>query len=138
MIALVIAAALTAPSIGGGPLITLADAKRVMAAAQADAARRNVSATLAIVDQYGELVLVQAAADARGGAVDQAVLQARSLVDDGSPALDDPHHHGGSSATGRAGAAAALLLSRGKVIGAIGDAGREAAAVAKAGAGAVR
>ena len=139
MIALIIAAAVIAPSLDGGPLITLADAKRVMAAAQADAARRRTPATLAIVDQYGELVLVQTASDARGAAVDEAILRARAMVNDGSETPgDQQQRHVASTTIARPSASAAPLMSRGKIVGAIGDVGGEASAVAKAGAGALK
>ena len=127
-------------SADGGPSISLVEAKRVMAAAQADAVRRKVPATIVIVDGYGELVLAEAAAEADGAAFGVALLKARSTV----------HYRPGTlmfnersaneieasvtspSATQMGGGA--LLMSSGKIIGAIGDFGAAADAVAKAGA----
>ena len=124
MIALILAASLTAPR-SDGALISLADGKRVMAAAEAEAARLKAAATIVIVDRYGELVLAQVAADAPGSAYDAALKQARSTINR-EPASSPPSAGG------------APLVSAGKIVGAIGDAGAGASLVAKAGAEALK
>jgi glc operon protein GlcG len=126
MISIILAAALAGAVPDYGPSISLTDAKRVLAAAQADAARRQVSATVVIVDRFGELVLAQAAADADGAAFDNALAKARQAVNDrrGTPMSDRLAASGG-----------AMLVSNGKVVGAIGDAGASVFNVVHAGAG---
>ena len=126
MIALFLAAAMIAPPAESRPPISLADAKRVMAAAEAEAAKRHVSATIVIVDRYGELVLVQTAVDAEGAAFDEALTQARSIINYGAGAQASP-------VGSRAVAVGLPLISGGTIIGAIGDAGVATNAVAKAG-----
>ena len=137
MIALILAAAV--PMLLPEPSITLADAKRVLAAARADAAERKVSATIVVIDQYGELVLAQTAADADGSSLNTALLKARSIINYGSGTLmyDQPGASEvsppTSSGTRRVNAGGAPLMSKGKMVGAIGDAGAAADSVAKAG-----
>ncbi len=144
MIAALMAAVVAGQALAYGVPISLADAKKVLAAAQAEAVKRNSSASLAIVDPYGELVLAVAAENADGGAVDVAMLQARASVDyRGKLTLSQQSSTGisytdATPAVGGAGAASmgagALLISNGKIIGAIGDAGASAERVAQAGA----
>ena len=129
MIALFLAAAMAAPPAENGPQISLADAKRVMAAAEAEAAKRHVSATIVIVDRYGELVLAETAVDAEGAAFDEALTQARSVIDYGAAS---------ASPAGSRMAAGAPLMSGGKIVGAIGDIGAATGAVAKAGTEALK
>ena len=129
MIALFLAAAMAAPPAESRPPISLADAKRVMAAAEAEAARRHVSATIVIVDRYGELVLAQTAVDAEGAAFDEALTQARSIIDYGAASA--------SPAGSRAGVGAPLM-SGVKIVGAIGDVGVATGAVVKAGTEALK
>ena len=146
MIALIMAAALAGQVNSYGAPISLKDAKQVMAAAQAEAAKRKIPATIAIVDPYGELVLAEAGVDADGGALDVAMLQARASVDyRGKLVLSQQSTRGVSytsappvtAAMGASGmGAGALLISNGKIIGAIGDTSINADKVAQAGAAA--
>ena len=129
MIALFLATATAALPTDSRSPMSLADAKRVMAAAEAEAAKRRVSATIVIVDRYGELVLAETAVDAEGAAFDEALTQARSIIDYGAAS---------ASPAGSQVAAGAPLMSGGKIVGAIGDVGAATGVVAKAGTEALK
>jgi uncharacterized protein GlcG (DUF336 family) len=147
MIATILAAAATAAagpppgSLSYGPSITLAEAKQVMAAAQADAARRKVNATIAIVDRYGELVLAEVNDEAQGAALDLVVLKAKSTVNyRRSTQVFNQQITGGNllplmlpGATGMGGGGV-LLMKGGRIVGAIGETGGADQEVAEAGA----
>jgi glc operon protein GlcG len=68
------------PALPYGPRITLEQAKRVAEAAQAEARRRNLHATIAVVEPSGELVYFEKADDAAYAAVDVAMGKARSAA----------------------------------------------------------
>jgi uncharacterized protein GlcG (DUF336 family) len=127
-----------------GPNITLEQALEVAAASNAEAARRKLPATIAIVDTAGALVYYQRGANAPGTAeafatrkavaavrerhpttVDQARLASAPAA---TPFLPDFFPFGGGSP----------LLADGKVIGAIGETGGADEDVAKAGAAVLR
>ena len=124
-----------------GPPISLADARRVVAAAQAEAAKRKVAATLAVVDPYGETVLIERATGAQYAAVDIAVLKARSTVRyrRDTQVFADQIKAGNllsimlPGATGMGGGGV-LLVSGAKIVGAIGETGGADVEVAEAGA----
>ncbi len=124
-----------------GTPITLADAKRVVAAAQSEASRRKVAATLAVVDPYGEAVLIERATDAQYAAVELAMMKARSTVlyRRDTQVFADQIKAGNllammlPGATGMGGGGV-LLVSGGKIVGAIGETGGADVEVAEAGA----
>ncbi|HLK70573.1 MAG TPA: heme-binding protein [Steroidobacteraceae bacterium] len=68
------------PLLPYGPRITLEQAKRVAAAAQAEAHRMGLAATIAVVEASGELVYFERADDASYAAVDLAIAKARSAA----------------------------------------------------------
>jgi uncharacterized protein GlcG (DUF336 family) len=127
-----------------GPNVTLEQALQVVAASNAEAAKRKLPATIAIVDTAGALVYYQRGANAPGTAeafatrkaiaavrerhptsADQARLQSAPAA---TPFLPDFFPFGGGIP----------LVVDGKVIGAIGETGGADEDVAKAGAAALR
>ena len=134
MVVLIVAAALSAFPANNGALISLADGKRVMAAAEAKAAKLKVSATIVIVDRYGELAMAGVAAGAQGAAFEAALARARSVVNHDGEAPRLPPKAGDP----RARISAAPLVSGDQMVGAIADAGDVAWQVAKAGAEAIK
>ena len=68
------------PLLPYGPRITIEQAKVVAAAAQAEARRRGLQASIAVVEPSGELVYFERANDASYSAVDVAVAKARSAA----------------------------------------------------------
>ena len=128
-----------------GTPISLADAKVVMAAAQAEAAKRKVVATLAVVDSYGETVMIERANEAQYAAVDIALLKARSTVRyrRDTQVFADQIKAGNllsmtlPGATGMGGGGV-LLIAGGKIVGAIGETGGADVEVAQAGAAALK
>ena len=61
-------------------LLTLADAKKMAAGAEAEAARNHWSVVIAIVDDGGHLLYLQRLDDTQYGSVDVAVEKARSAI----------------------------------------------------------
>ena len=118
-----------------GAPIPLDSAKAVGAAVHAEAVKRKVSGTFAVVDVLGEMVVVDRGMDASNASVDIALAKARSAVKykkanlalDGFPAGLDGMTSGG-----------ALLMSGGKIVGALGVAGGAEGALAQAGAAALK
>jgi uncharacterized protein GlcG (DUF336 family) len=126
-----------------GPNITLEQALQVAAAANAEAAKRKLPATIAIVDTSGALVYYQRATDAPGTAEGFATRKAVAAVKErhatsadqqrlaanpgATPFLPDFFPFGGGQP----------IVVGGKVIGAIGETGGADDDVAKAGAAAI-
>jgi len=126
-----------------GPNITLEQALQVVAAANAEAAKRKHPATIAIVDTSGALVYYQRATDAPGTAEAFATRKAVASVKERRPTsadqarlkadpnptpfLPDFFPFGGGQP----------IVVGGKVIGAIGETGGDDDDVAKAGAAAL-
>src|SRR6516164_7885596 len=71
--------------------ITLDDAKKAMAAAEAEARRNNWSMAIAILDAGGHLILFERMDDVQIGSVEIAIGKARTAVNFKRPtkALDD-------------------------------------------------
>jgi len=63
-----------------GPAITLEQAKKVMAGAEAEARKNNWPVVIAILDSGGNLVMLQRLDNAQWGSVDIAKDKARSAV----------------------------------------------------------
>jgi glc operon protein GlcG len=68
------------PLLPYGPRITLDQAKKVAAAAQAEAKKRGLSATIAVVEPSGDLVYFEKADNGSYSAMDVAVGKARSAA----------------------------------------------------------
>lgn len=127
-----------------GPNITLEQAMQVANAANAEAAKRKLPATIAIVDTSGALVYYQRATNAPGTAEVFATKKAVAAVKERRPTsadqarlkadpaptafLPDFFPFGGGQP----------IVVDGKVIGAIGETGGSDDDVAKAGAAALR
>jgi uncharacterized protein GlcG (DUF336 family) len=127
-----------------GPNITLEQAMQVVNAANAEAARRKLPATIAVVDTSGALVYYQRATNAPGTAEAFATRKAVAAVKErhatsndqqrlaanpgATPFLPDFFPFGGGQP----------IVVDGKVIGAIGETGGADDDVAKAGAAALR
>ena len=126
-----------------GPNITLEQAMQVANAANAEAAKRKLPATIAIVDTSGALVYYQRGTNAPGTAEAFAMRKANAAVKErhatsadqarmaanpgATPFLPDFFPFGGGQP----------IVLDGKVIGAIGETGGADDDVAKAGAAAI-
>lgn len=64
----------------GKPVLTLADAKRVAAAAEAEALRNDWRVTIAVVDDGGHLLYLQRSHDTQFGSVETAIQKAHAAV----------------------------------------------------------
>ena len=87
IVALVLAAAGLASTAAAPPpappygvSLTLREAKSVMAVAMGEAARRKTDVTVAIVDPYGEMVMLERATNAQYASTDIAALRARGAI----------------------------------------------------------
>jgi glc operon protein GlcG len=127
-----------------GPNITLEQAKQVVAAAEAEAAKRKLTATIAIVDTGGNLVYFQKATNGTGTAEAFAMKKAIAAAKKRQPTNYDMAR----LATGNPSLAYVPeffpfpggfpIVQDGKVIGAIGETGGADDDVARAGAAAIR
>lgn len=143
----------TAAATGGrppsyGPPIALADARRVMAAAEDEAERRGWPMVIAIVDSTGHLVMLHKMDQAQLGSVAVAQAKAETAVNFRRPtrAFQDMVTEGGAglrmlSMSGVSALEGGLpLMVGGEVVGAIGVSGMQSnqdAEVARAGAAAL-
>lgn len=64
----------------GKPVLTLEDAKRVAAAAEAEAQRNGWRVVIAVVDDGGHLLYLQRSHDTQFGSVDTAILKAHAAA----------------------------------------------------------
>jgi glc operon protein GlcG len=62
------------------PILTLDEAKRIAAAADAEAQANNWRVVIAVVDDGGHLLYVQRSHDTQFGSVETAILKARAAV----------------------------------------------------------
>ena len=62
------------------PLLTLEDAKRIAAAAQAEAQRNDWRVVIAVVDDGGHLLYLQRSHDTQFGSVETAIQKAHAAV----------------------------------------------------------
>jgi len=62
------------------PVLTLEDAKRIAAAAQAEAQRNGWRVVIAVVDDGGHLLYLQRSHDTQFGSVETAIQKARAAV----------------------------------------------------------
>jgi glc operon protein GlcG len=143
------AAAPAAPTVlpGYGPVITLEQAKKAMAAAEAEATKNNWAVAIFIVDSGGHTVMMQRLPNTQIASLDIAYGKATSANNFRRPtkALEDAVAGGGAglrllalqNVTPLEGGE--LILQDGKIIGAIGVSGVQSgqdAQVARAGAAA--
>ena len=64
----------------GKPILTLADAKRIAAAAEAEAARNDWRVVIAVVDDGGHLLYLQRSHETQFGSVETATMKAHAAV----------------------------------------------------------
>ena len=136
------------PSTPYGAPITIADAKKAMAAAEAEATRNNWGVAIAIVDSGANLVMLQRLDNAQLSSVRIAQQKARTAAEFRRPTkvFEDAVAGGGIGLRvltfGASVAEGGVpIVSGGKVIGAIGVSGVQShqdAQVAQAGADALR
>ena len=126
-----------------GPNITLEQAQQVAAAANAEAAKRKLPATIAIVDTSGALIYYQRATNAPGTAEAFASKKAIAAVKERHPTSADQQRLAANPAATPFlpdffpfGGGQPIVVD-GKVIGAIGETGGADDDVAKAGAAAL-
>jgi len=126
-----------------GPNITLEQAMQVAAASNAEAAKRKLPATIAIVDTSGALVYYQRATNAPGTAEPFATRKAIAAVKERHPTSADQARLQRDPAPTQFlpdffpfGGGIPIVVD-GKVIGAIGETGGADEDVARAGAGAL-
>jgi glc operon protein GlcG len=62
------------------PILTLEDAKRVAAAAQAEALKNEWKVVIAVVDDGGHLLYLQRTHDTQFGSVETAIMKARAAT----------------------------------------------------------
>ena len=127
-----------------GPPISLEQAHLVAAAAEAEAGRLKVEATIAITDPAGQIVYYARATGAAYNAEEMAVKKARASARNRRPSSYDAARY----AAGMTALTAAAeifpfgggqpIVSNGRVIGAIGATGGSDDEVAIAGAAAIR
>lgn len=129
-----------------GPQITLETARKIAAAAEAEAKKNNWRMAIAIVDNHGTLVLYQMLDDTQFGSATVAVDKARTaaMFRRPSKAFEDNIAGGRNAILGLTGVTpvegGVPIIVNGKQIGAIGVSGASSAqdgVVAKAGADAV-
>ncbi len=111
-------------------VLTLADARRLMAAAVAEAERRQLAVSIAVVDQAGVLLLLERLDGARLHTPEAATLKARTAaIARSSTALLEQQVHDNPatlSFPGRMPLAGGMpLLHDGEVVGAVGSSGAQ-------------
>jgi glc operon protein GlcG len=138
-----------APPPAYGPAITLEQAKKAMAGAEAEAKKNNWPVVIAILDSGGNLVMLQRLDNAQWGSIEVAKDKARSAVAFRRPTkvFQDAIAQGGPNMRLLNLTGASLLeggipvLADGKIIGAIGVSGvtsEQDAQIARAGADAIK
>lgn len=127
-----------------GAPITLEQAKQVVAAAEAEATKRNVKPTIAVVDPAGTLVYYQKASDAPYTAQDMAIKKAISAARNRRPTQYDAQRAAVGTPTLQyvpdvfPFPGGVPIIADGKIIGAIGETGGADQQVAEAGAAAIK
>ncbi len=114
---------------GSKPVLTLEDAKRIAAAAEAEAQRNSWKVTVAVVDDGGHLLYLQRSHDTHFGSVEIAVAKAHAAAAFERPtkASEDAVLNGRLIHLAMPGVVPAEggvpLLREGQVVGAIGVSG---------------
>lgn len=125
------------------PILTLAEAKKVAAAAEAEAVKRKATVVIAVVDDGGHLLLLQRLDDTQVASVDVGIGKARTAAIFRRPSkvFEDQIREGRVAALALPGATplqgGVPLYSAGVVVGAVGVSGntpQEDEDIAKAGA----
>lgn len=111
------------------PYLTLAAAKRVAAAAAADAEKRGLGVVIAVVDEGGTLIVLERLDAAQVASVDVAIAKARTAAIFRRPSrvFEEQVKNGRVAALALPGASALIgglpLTSGGRVVGAVGISG---------------
>ncbi len=147
MLALILAATTAAQNkLPVRPVLTLAAAKKIAAAAEAEATKRGSTVVIAIVDDAGHLILLERLDDTQVASVEVGIGKARTAAIFRRPSkvFEDQVKNGRVAALALPGATplqgGVPILVDGKVIGAIGVSGntpQEDEDIAKAGAAVV-
>jgi glc operon protein GlcG len=125
------------------PVLTLAVAKKVAAAAEAEATKRGSTVVIAVVDDAGHLILLERLDDTQVASVEVGIGKARTAAIFRRPSkvFEDQVKNGRVAALALTGATplqgGVPILVNGKVVGAIGVSGntpQEDEDIAKAGA----
>ena len=110
-------------------VLTLGEAKKIMAAAQTDAAKSNLTVAIAILDEGGHLLLFEKMDDTQTGSVNVAIAKARTafLFKRPTKVFEDAVQGGRNVILALDGAlpieGGLPLMVGGKVVGAIGVSG---------------
>jgi len=111
------------------PYLTLAAARRVASAAEADAAKRGLGVVIAVVDEGGSLIVLERLDAAQVASVDVAIAKARTAAIFRRPSrvFEEQVKNGRVAALALPGASALIgglpLEYGGRVIGAVGISG---------------
>ncbi len=128
-LALALASTDAAAQLADRKALTLAEAKKIVAAAEADAAKTNLTMAIAIIDEGGHLVLFEKMDETQTGSVDVAIAKARSaaLFKRPTKVFEDAVQGGRTVILGLDGVVpiegGMPLLAAGKLVGAIGVSG---------------
>jgi uncharacterized protein GlcG (DUF336 family) len=140
------AAGTTTAQVADRKVITLEGAKKMMAAAEAEARRNNWTVCIAVVDESGNLIAFQKIDDTQVGSIDIAIGKARTAARMKRPtkALEDAIAGGRTVMLGVEGLTplegGVPVTVDGKIIGAVGVSGvtsQQDAQIAAAGAAAI-
>ena len=110
-------------------ILTLDTAKKIAAAAEAEAKKRNATVVIAVVDDGGHLLVLERLDDSQVGSVDVGIAKARTAAIFRRPSgvFEDQVKNGRISALALPGAVALKggvpIIVEGKVVGAIGVSG---------------
>ena len=119
----------------GPQRITLREAQAIIAAAQSDAARKNLQLSIAVVDGRGDLIAATRMPDARPTTMDTAIGKAMGAAIFGRPSADlaaqstSPFYQNMNEATGgrlRFFRGAVPIVRGGYTVGAVGASGASA------------
>ena len=118
-----------AGQVGDKKVLTLAAARKIAAAAEAEARQRNVTVVIAVVDDGGHLILLERLDDTQVASVEVGIGKARTAAIYRRPSkeFEDQIRNGRIAALALAGATPLQgglpITYEGKVIGAIGVSG---------------
>jgi uncharacterized protein GlcG (DUF336 family) len=146
VVAVLATAAIASAQVADRKIITLDGAKKIMAAAEAEARRNNWTVAIAVVDEAGNLIAFQKLDDTQVGSIDIAIGKARTAARMKRPtkALEDAVAGGRTVMLAVEGIVplegGVPVTVDGRIIGAVGVSGvtsQQDAQVATAGAGAL-
>lgn len=146
LIAVALMAAPALAQVVAKPVLTLAGAKKIVAAAEAEAIKRKATVVIAVVDDGGQLILLQRLDDTQVASVEVGIGKARTAAIFRRPSkeFEDQIRDGRIAALALPGATPLQgglpLISGGRVIGAVGVSGntpQEDEDIARAGAAAL-